>query len=174
MASQNHAGPNPSGDDTAPSSSPRRDDNSSDDITHVGESGSRQQSVAKMSAKDRERQRSVHEEKVRSNVNATLSNPLAYYSPDELRTMGRDYAKKHYLGDSEDIRAFELGAWLAQDPLKYQRVSGLTPEEIEVLSKEEKNRWSQPRLMYVVIVLCSICAAVQGMGKSPDDVRGRS
>lgn len=95
---------------------------------------------------------------------AKLANPLAGISHDELEQMGESYARKHQMGDEEDIRAFKKGARLAQDPQKYDSVTGLTGQEMEVLRKEIANRWSQPKLLYVVIILCSTCAAVQGMG----------
>ena len=79
--------------------------------------------------------------------------------------MGKNYAMKHQIGDKEDIRAFQMGACLAQEPSKYNSVEGLTQEELAILHKEYTNRWSQPKLMYIVILLCSTCAAVQGMGK---------
>lgn len=105
------------------------------------------------------------EDNNRSNVNATLSNPLACMSTKELRDKGRAYVIKHYIGDEEVVRAFEIGAVLAQDPANWDKVPGLTEKEREVLGKEQTSRWSQPRIMYLVIVLCSVCAAVQGMGK---------
>lgn len=80
--------------------------------------------------------------------------------------MGKLYAQKHQLGDEEDIRAFQKGACLAQDPQKYNQVAGLTGQELDVLAREFTHRWSQPRLLYLVILLCSTCAAVQGMGVS--------
>ena len=108
-------------------------------------------------------------ERARRNANAKLANPLAGYSHAELRTKGANYVKKYAIGDAEDVRAFEIGACLAQDPARYDAIEGITGEELEVLKKEFTNRWSQPKLMYVVIVLCSTCAAVQGMGRSPHD-----
>ena len=78
--------------------------------------------------------------------------------------MGETYAKKHQVGNEEDIRAFRKGACLAQDPKRFRHVSGLTADEQSILQSEFENRWSQPKLMYIVIVLCSLCAAVQGMG----------
>ena len=66
---------------------------------------------------------------------------------------------EHALVEPEDFRAFELGAVLAQNPKAYERVQGLTPEELEVLKKEFTHRWSQPKLLYLVIILCSTCAA---------------
>ncbi|MCJ1304815.1 hypothetical protein MMC08_007628 [Hypocenomyce scalaris] len=105
-------------------------------------------------------------EKTRRNVNAKLANPLAGYSHAELEEQGAAYARKYQIGDDEDIRAFQKGACLAQDPSKYDTIEGLDGKELEVLRKEFTNRWSQPTLMYVVIVLCSTCAAVQGMDEA--------
>jgi hypothetical protein len=103
-------------------------------------------------------------ERARRNLNAKLANPLAGYSHDALRKKGGNFARKYQIGEAEDIRAFELGAILAQDPTRYDNIEGIEQEELAVLRKEFTNRWSQPKLMYLVIVLCSVCAAVQGMG----------
>jgi hypothetical protein len=100
----------------------------------------------------------------RRNENAKLANPLAGLTITELREEGRAYAKEHGIVDAEDIRAFELGAVLAQAPEKYDRLGQFAEgNEMQVLEKEYKNKWSQPKLLYLVIVLCSTCAAVQGM-----------
>ena len=104
-------------------------------------------------------------ERARRNANAKLANPLAGFTHAELKNKGANYVKKYAIGDAEDVRAFELGACLAQDPARYDSIDGLTREELEVLRKEFTNRWAQPKLMYVVIILCSTCAAVQGMGE---------
>ena len=105
-------------------------------------------------------------DKVLANKNAKLANPLAFETHQTLRKRGREYALKHFLGDEEDVRAFELGACVAQDPNKWDRVDGLNDDERQVLTKEIASRWSQPPLMYLVIVLCSTCAAVQGMDET--------
>ncbi|MCJ1468718.1 hypothetical protein MMC07_007348 [Pseudocyphellaria aurata] len=105
-------------------------------------------------------------ERARRNVSAKLANPLAGMSHATLENMGATYARKHQVGEEEDVRAFRLGACLAQDPTKYDSVAGLTEQELEVLRNEFTNRWSQPRLLYLVIVLCSTCAAVQGMDET--------
>jgi len=102
----------------------------------------------------------------RKKANAVLANPLRGYSHAQLRKMGQDYAMEHALVDPEDLRAFELGACLAQNPKRWQSVEGLRPEEREVLEKELASRWSQPKLLYLVIVLCSLAAAVQGMDET--------
>ena len=103
-------------------------------------------------------------ERALRNVVAKLANPLAGISHDELEQMGSRYARDHQMGDEEDIRAFQKGACLAQDPQKFASIPGLTQQEIEVLDNEITNRWSQPKLLYVVIILCSTFAAFQGMG----------
>lgn len=136
-----------------------------------GEDASRNQSLA---ARRSSRRQSVASaaERARANINAKIANPLAEYSARELRQMGRQYAIEHGIAEPEDIRAFELGAVLAKRPEKYEALRkheelAVTDEEIEVLRKEYTNRWSQPFTLYLVIVLCSLCAAVQGMGESP-------
>lgn len=105
-------------------------------------------------------------ERARRNLNAKLSNPLAGFSHAELSKQGRNFAITHEIGDESDIRAFELGAVLAQSPERYASVVGLTNQENEILRREFANRWSQPWTMYAVIALCSLSAAVQGMGMS--------
>ena len=104
-------------------------------------------------------------DRVRRNASAKLANPLAGISHAKLEEMRATYALKHHIGDEEDIRAFRKGAILAQDPRRFSQVQGLTGMEIDVLQREFSNRWSQPKLMYIVIILCSTCAAVQGMGQ---------
>jgi sugar porter (SP) family MFS transporter len=106
-------------------------------------------------------------ERARRNLNAKLANPLDGYSFAELEGLGRDYAKTHAIGEAEDIRAFELGAVLAQAPEKYEIIRDhCSTEEMTVLENEFNSRWSQPKLLYLVIVLCSTCAAVQGMDET--------
>ena len=105
---------------------------------------------------------------MRRNASAKLANPLAGISHAQLEEMGATYARKHHIGDEEDVRAFRMGAVLAQEPRRFAQIQGLTGLELEVLQKEFKNRWSQPKLMYMVIALCSTCAAVQGMGQCID------
>ncbi|KAJ5894907.1 Major facilitator superfamily domain general substrate transporter [Penicillium taxi] len=102
-------------------------------------------------------------ERARRNLNAKLANPLAGFSHAELRKQGRSFAIANEIGDESDIRAFELGAVLAQSPERYPNVADLTGQEKEILRREFTHRWSQPWKMYAVIVLCSLSAATQGM-----------
>jgi hypothetical protein len=106
-------------------------------------------------------------ERARRHLNARLANPLQGYTYNELQKMGRAYAHDNALTDSDDVRAFEIGACLAREPtyLKHATRLGATDEEMAVLEHELSHRWAQPRLLYLVVALCSICAAVQGMGR---------
>jgi hypothetical protein len=79
---------------------------------------------------------------------------------------GEAFVRENHIGGDDDIRAFRLGAILAQDPFRHAEIDGFTPEERDVLTKEIASKWSQPKLLYLVIVLCSICAAVQGMDET--------
>jgi hypothetical protein len=106
-----------------------------------------------------------NEERKRREINMRIANPLGGYSAQELGDMGEKYCRENQLGDDEDIRAFRLGAQVAKDPLKHAEVDGLTDEEKTIFQDEVDHKWRQPRLLYLVIVLCSTCAAVQGMGK---------
>ena len=106
----------------------------------------------------------MNTEQLRARINAKIANPLAGFSREDLYRKGEEYAREHQMGEAEDIRAFQIGAQLAQDPNKFDDIQGLTGEENAILSKEISRKWSQPRLLYLVIVLCSTCAAVQGMG----------
>ena len=126
-----------------------------DELNHADEHPKRTRQIS-MSAAERERLA----------TNAKLANPLARISHAQLEDMGEKYAMKHQMGEQEDIRAFQKGAVLAQDPSKYHTVEGLTEQERAVLEKEFTHKWSQPKLMYIVIVLCSTCAAVQGMDET--------
>ncbi|KAL9622301.1 MAG: hypothetical protein Q9160_003312 [Pyrenula sp. 1 TL-2023] len=103
---------------------------------------------------------------VRRKRNARLANPLKGIEHDKLRIRGENYARKHGITEDEDVRAFRLGAILAQNPEQHADIQDFTGEEQDILQKELANRWHQPKEMYLVIVLCSICAATQGADES--------
>jgi hypothetical protein len=109
---------------------------------------------------------SIAAERARRHLNARLANPLQGYTYNELQKMGRTYAHDNALTGPDDVRAFEIGACLAREPtyLKHATRLGSTDEELAVLEHELSHRWAQPRLLYLVVALCSVCAAVQGMG----------
>lgn len=103
-------------------------------------------------------------ERKRRELNLKLANPLGAYNAKQLGDLGEQYCREHALGEDDDIRAFRLGAQVAKDPLNHAQVEGLTDEEKRIFQDEVDHKWRQPKLLYLVIVLCSTCAAVQGMG----------
>jgi hypothetical protein len=102
----------------------------------------------------------------RLEASAKLENPLAGLSPDQLAERGEDFCRQHGITDEEDIRAFRLGAMIAGDMNKYDTVDGLTASEREMLDREITHKWSNPPMLYAVVVICSLCAAVQGMDET--------
>ncbi|KAI1132138.1 hypothetical protein F5Y10DRAFT_5548 [Nemania abortiva] len=105
-------------------------------------------------------------QKKRLQASAMLDNPLSGLSPDELAQRGEDFCKQHGLSDEEDVRAFRLGAMIAGNMNKFDTIDGLTGREKEVLDKEITHKWSNPSMLYAVITICSLCAAVQGMDET--------
>ncbi|KAF2089913.1 hypothetical protein K490DRAFT_36088 [Saccharata proteae CBS 121410] len=154
-----------------PSEKPARQESSDDDIT------SKEKEITEHTTKDSadRRTQSVAStgaisaaDRARRNANAKLANPLNGYSRAQLERMGKEYCMEHALVDPDTIRAFQRGAVLAQDPLCYERLGpdAFTDDELKVLENEFASKWSQPKLLYLVIILCSTCAAVQGMDET--------
>lgn len=98
------------------------------------------------------------------NINAKLANPLAGIPQDQLLRDGAAFARKHNLSHLEN--EFAKGAIVAQDPLGFENLDILTEEEKAVLRREQTHRWSQPFTLYWLVIMCSICAAVQGMDET--------
>ncbi|KAK1772553.1 putative mfs sugar transporter protein [Phialemonium atrogriseum] len=95
-----------------------------------------------------------------------LAHPLAGISQERLGVMGEEYARDSGMTSDEDIRAFRLGAMIAGNENRYDTIAELTEREREVLDREETHKWSNPSMLYWVIVICSLCAAVQGMDET--------
>ncbi|KAI5862377.1 hypothetical protein GGS23DRAFT_610562 [Durotheca rogersii] len=106
------------------------------------------------------------EERRRLDASAKLDHPLASLTPEQLTHRGEERCVKHGLTDGEDIRAFRLGAMIAGNMSKYDVIDGLSDHERAVLDREITHRWSNTPMLYAVIVICSLCAAVQGMGET--------
>ncbi|KAF5386171.1 hypothetical protein D9615_002387 [Tricholomella constricta] len=98
------------------------------------------------------------------NINAKLANPLLGLSQAKLIADGERFAKSHNLGYLSEL--FQKGALVAQDPLAFDSLPLLTDEDKEALRHEITHKWSQPRMLYYLVILCSVAAAVQGMDES--------
>ncbi|KAI1388728.1 uncharacterized protein F4822DRAFT_429344 [Hypoxylon trugodes] len=108
----------------------------------------------------------TEEQKQRFEASAKLENPLGGLTPEQLGQRGEEFCAKHGITGEDDIRAFRLGAQIAGNLNKYDAVDGLTAREREVLDREITHKWSNPTMLYAVIVICSLCAAVQGMDET--------
>ena len=76
-------------------------------------------------------------------------------------------AKPAWLGEYRE--AFRKGAMLArvyQRPNGFEYVDSVSEEEKEVLRREISKRWSQPFMLYFLVVLCAGSAIVQGMDQT--------
>ncbi|KAF5006767.1 hypothetical protein FDECE_6889 [Fusarium decemcellulare] len=108
---------------------------------------------------------------------AKAAHPLAGYSKAQLAEMGEKYAREQQgLTTEEDIRAFRIGAIIAGDMdvdddleslrNKYASVEGLTEEERTTLVDEVEHKWRNPKMLYFLVTICSLCAVVQGMDET--------
>lgn len=103
-----------------------------------------------------------NKEKVNLNSNASgrIQNPLAHYTPEELASNVDSFVTRYQLEDIRDL--IRKGAQVAANPPEFETVEGLDPAEVVALRREVTHKWSQPKALYVTIILCSIGAAVQG------------
>ena len=62
---------------------------------------------------------------------------------------------------SDITNLLKRGALVAQDPASFETINELDEDEKTALRREITHKWSQPRVLYLTIALCSIGAAVQ-------------
>jgi hypothetical protein len=91
-------------------------------------------------------------DKQRLEASQKLANPLAGLSLERLGAMGEEYARTTGTTEEEDIRAFRLGAMLASNQGSLDSIADLTPREREVIDREETHKWSNPMMLYWVII----------------------
>jgi hypothetical protein len=90
-----------------------------------------------------------------------LENPLEGLTIRELRERGRNYALNNGMGDMVDL--FEAGAVVAADPNNFETMD-IPTEYKDALRIEVTHKWKQPKALWHLVVMCSVAAAVQGMG----------
>ncbi len=103
-----------------------------------------------------------HIDTVGTNVNAKLANPLEGIPYEKLIANAERFANDHNLGHLTE--EFKKGAVIAQDPTAFESLPLLTEEDKVLLRRELTHRWSQPAELYYMVILCSMAAAVQGVG----------
>ncbi|SCV74687.1 BQ2448_7716 [Microbotryum intermedium] len=97
------------------------------------------------------------------NINAKLENPLAGISLERLQAMGRAFA--HEKGLEEYEEEFAKGAMVAQNPLAFESLPMLEDADKNILRREVSHKWDHPMQLYMLVICCSVAAAVQGKGK---------
>lgn len=95
-------------------------------------------------------------------INAKLANPLTGIPADQLMEDGANFAEERGLGHLKDV--FRKAALVAQDPTAFESLDILNEDDKAVLRREITHRWSQPWQLYYLVILCSMAAAVQGVG----------
>jgi hypothetical protein len=121
--------------------------NSSDNIVYDEHQSQRRSSVAAVAAK--------------------LRNPLGGMTDEEVLKDVDRFIDSRGLADKRD--AFHKGALMARvqnRPNGFEKINMLSEEEKGWLRHEETHRWSQPFMLYFLVVLCAGSAIVQGMDQT--------
>ncbi|KAK1047131.1 hypothetical protein LTR74_017812 [Friedmanniomyces endolithicus] len=91
---------------------------------------------------------------------SSLKNPLLGIEKPQLFEQVTDLANE--CGLTEVLQLLKKGALVAQKPHAWDAIEELDEDDNEHLRRETSYRWSHPRMLYFLIVLSSIGAAVQG------------
>ncbi|KAF9235407.1 hypothetical protein BU15DRAFT_89580 [Melanogaster broomeanus] len=102
--------------------------------------------------------------KVIANANAKLSNPLRGVPHDRLLADVEVFANER--GLTHILSDLKKGALIAQDPESYHRLDVFTEEDRQVLRDEVTHKWRQTGMLYYMVVMTSLAAAVQGMDEA--------
>ncbi|KAF9264194.1 hypothetical protein L218DRAFT_926497 [Marasmius fiardii PR-910] len=98
------------------------------------------------------------------NLNAKLANPLVGIPHEELVERAKLFADQYGLQDLS--LELQKGALVAQDPTAFEDIALLDEEDKAVLRRELTHRWSHPKTLYYLVILCSMAACVQGMDEA--------
>ena len=102
-----------------------------------------------------------------ASVSALLRNPLAGMSEGEIMRDVDGFVESK--GLQEHRETFRKGAMLARVTQRvdgFEYLTALSEEEKEVIRRETTSRWSQPFMLYFLVILCAGSAIVQGMDQT--------
>lgn len=88
-----------------------------------------------------------------------IKNPLSGIPKAQLLGDVEEFARQKELTDI--VVLLKKGALVAQDPPSFEAIEELDEDDKVALRREITHKWSQPRILYLTIILCSIGAAVQ-------------
>lgn len=102
-----------------------------------------------------------------ASVAAKLRNPLAGFSEEQvLADVDAWCVEKGLQEHQEWFRKGALIARVGQRDDGFEYVQQLSEEEKDLLRHEVTHRWSQPFMLYFLVVLCAGSAIVQGMDQT--------
>ncbi|KAH7882036.1 hypothetical protein F5I97DRAFT_1817787 [Phlebopus sp. FC_14] len=102
--------------------------------------------------------------KVIANADAKLSNPLRGIPYDRLMTDVEVFAQER--GLTHILTDLQKGALIAQDPESYNRYDIYGDEDKRILREEVTHKWKQTGMLYYMVIMASLAAAVQGMDEA--------
>ena len=100
-------------------------------------------------------------------VSALLRNPLAGKSEEDVLDDVDIFIEEN--GLQHEKEAFRKGALLARVSQRlngFENVDAISEDEKAALRHEIEHRWSQPFMLYFLVVLCAGSAIVQGMDQT--------
>lgn len=100
----------------------------------------------------------------RDKLNALFENPLGNIPKEQLMADVDEFCAKYSLMQYND--SFRKGALVAQNPHALASIQELNDDDRNHLEREHTHKWSQPRMLYYLVIMCSVCAAVQGMDET--------
>lgn len=103
----------------------------------------------------------------KASVSAKLTNPLTGMSEEDCIADVDRWCEEKGLAEHQAV--FRKGALLARVNQRadgFEYVDALSEEEKAVLRQEVESRWSQPFMLYFLVVLCAGSAIVQGMDQT--------
>lgn len=100
-------------------------------------------------------------------LSTAFDNPLTNISHEQLMSDVENFCKEHDL--EEHLETFKKGALVAQNPDGALKLTELTDEDKAALEREHTHRWHQPFILYWLVIMCSMAAAVQGMDETANN-----
>ncbi|KAG1890453.1 uncharacterized protein F5891DRAFT_1198206 [Suillus fuscotomentosus] len=99
-----------------------------------------------------------------ANADAKLSNPLRGIPHDRLMADIEIFAQER--GLTHLLPELKKGALVAQDPTCYNRLDMFSEDDKRLLTEEVTHKWRQTPMLYYMVVMSSLAAAVQGMDEA--------
>jgi sugar porter (SP) family MFS transporter len=96
-----------------------------------------------------------------ANADAKLSNPLHGIPHDRLMADVEVFAQER--GLTHLLPELKKGALVAQDSTCHNRLDIFSDEDKRILTEEVTHKWRQTPMLYYMVVMSSLAAAVQGM-----------